>query len=135
MINIHKRSINLPSSSLRRSRLGSKFSLIEEEHSDNRNDNILKENLRMKKVPNILKVFPIVQVSFATRNKNGILHMINIPITKDMTIRDLIKRSLDTINDLLINSNAEYIFNKHYEKYSIYPSKKTGRANYDLPST
>lgn len=66
--------------------------------------------------------------------KEEILKTIVVKITNKITIRDLLKESVDMFNNLFYKENVPYEFKNELKLYSLKPSKKNGKPQNDFPS-
>jgi hypothetical protein len=55
-------------------------------------------------------------------------------VTNKNTIMDILKVALDIYNDEFYKENLQLEFQADYKKYYLKPSKRSGRADNDLPS-
>jgi hypothetical protein len=76
----------------------------------------------------------IIKINVQINYQVDIIKSINLHITNKNTILDILKISIDIFNELFYKENIPYKFNIDYRKYSLKPSKKSGRADEDLPS-
>jgi hypothetical protein len=58
----------------------------------------------------------------------------NIQLSEDITIKDLISRSINIFNEQLIKNASTIRLNNYHDKYALKASKKNGRPKLDLPS-
>jgi hypothetical protein len=47
---------------------------------------------------------------------------------------DLLKQSIDLFNDMFASQRLPYLLRSDSTEYCFKPSKKSGKADYDLPS-
>lgn len=66
--------------------------------------------------------------------KKTVIKSILLKITNKITIEDLIKESVQMFNQLFAKDRIPYKLNENHTVYSIKPSKKSGKADLDLPS-
>ncbi len=58
----------------------------------------------------------------------------NLEIAENAKFSELIKLSVNYFNEELIKENSDYRLQHNYKMYLLKASKKSGKADFDLPS-
>ncbi len=62
------------------------------------------------------------------------LKSLNLKLDEEMTIKDVIKKSVENFNENLKKHNEMYSIKTDYTTYSLKQSRKNGKAKTDIPS-
>jgi hypothetical protein len=62
------------------------------------------------------------------------IKFLSLQVQEKTKIKDLIKMSVNILNENFANENFEKRLNTNYDIYSLKQSKKSGKPNNDLPS-
>jgi hypothetical protein len=76
----------------------------------------------------------IVKITIIINYREELIKSINLRITNKNTILDILKCSLDVFNDMFYKEQIPLKFNIDYRKFCLKPSKRSGKADNDLPS-
>jgi hypothetical protein len=113
----------------KRSRIGSKLLLIENEEFDLTPR--IKEDLVYEVESNInsIQVNTILEI-----DKKEEIITLSFNLSKSLKIKELIIQVINELNILLSNKSSRLRFNYDYSNYQLKPSKKNKRPNIDFPS-
>ena len=113
----------------KRSRIGSKLLLIENEEFDltpgTKQDPEFEEKLNIK---------PIQVSTLLEIDKKEELFTLSFNLPKSLKIREFIIQVINELNILLINKNTRLRFDYKYSNYQLKPSKKNYRPKKDFPN-